>query len=55
MFNFFKLNILNKEGLLGISFEIPNIFPPRLSKYKVSQAPLKPVCPVIRIFFIFKY
>ena len=39
------------DGFVGIPSDIPYIFAPYVFKNAVNQDPLKPVCPVIIIFF----
>ena len=38
------------DGVVGIFLEIPRIFAPKFDKASDNQAPLNPVCPVIKIF-----
>mgnify|MGYP001483943710 FL=1 len=42
------------EGLVGMLDEIPKTLAPKFLSDKVSQDPLKPVCPVTIIFLFLK-
>ena len=42
------------EGTVGMFFDIPRILAPKYFKQRVSHDPLKPVCPVIKIFLFLK-